>query len=368
MNMAIRNLIIAIALLLAAGEAGAQQEGSIFDEFLKAGEVVEIEIEAPLAELVENRRMEEAVQARFTYKNQRGQRQGYNIELSQRGKYRRRICGFPPLALNFSKQELRDEGLIAKYDKLKLVTHCLDDKEAGENIVLREYLAYKMYSELTPQSYRVQLARITYLDSGGEMNRIRRYGFIIEDTDEMAHRLGGSECEDCINPPDSAIEASAENLLSVFQYMISNTDWSLSMARNIKFVALAEGGRLIPVPFDFDFSGFVDASYALPNADYGQVSVKQRIFLGMPASRAVLEENLRFIIGKKERLLEMARECKLLNWEARAACQDFLNSFFLEAEQILSGTDRGGESPLLQQALGARPSGAVTPSQRTPGK
>ncbi|MCB0572139.1 MAG: hypothetical protein KDC66_20375 [Phaeodactylibacter sp.] len=359
---------LTIALAFLAGSVASQERHSIFDELLQEGLAVDVEIEAAMMELVENRRLDEPVPARFTFEDSEGHEQSFSIKLEQRGKYRRRICDFPPLSLNFSKSELQQLGFYPKYDKLKLVTHCLDDKEEGQELLLKEYLAYELYRELTGQSYRVQLARVTYIDVNGEMNKARRYGFIIEDTDEMAHRLGGTECEDCVNPPDSLLEASSENLMSVFQYMIGNTDWSIQMARNIKAVSQKNGGKLIPVPYDFDFSGFVDAPYALPSADYGQLSVKQRVFLGKPASRATLEETLRLVYAKKERLLERVWAFKPLSADARRACQDYLETFFLEAEQILMKTGPYLDSPLLQQPGQLRPQGVIPAGESPAGK
>src|SRR5690606_9238581 len=111
------------------------------------------------------------------------------------------------------KEKLVGEN-IKPHNKLKLVTHCLDDKNDGQENLLKEYLAYKLYNELTDQSYRVQLIRINYVDTKGKVSKIRRYGIIIEDTDEMAERLGGEEC-DCLNPGKEQLDARLEGIHAV---------------------------------------------------------------------------------------------------------------------------------------------------------
>jgi alkylation response protein AidB-like acyl-CoA dehydrogenase len=66
-----------------------------------------------------------------------------SIELSTRGRFRFRNCDFPPLMLNFSKKELRGMGLTTpEHDKLKLVTHCLEERFMAKELVAKEALAY----------------------------------------------------------------------------------------------------------------------------------------------------------------------------------------------------------------------------------
>lgn len=357
-----------LVLYLAAIPFAAIAQQSIFDELYRGDEPIEIEIEAALVELIENRRLEEPQPSSFVFENTRGQKRAFGVKLAQRGKYRRRTCEFPPFSLNFSKDELKQQGFIPKYDKLKLVTHCLDDKQVGQDLVLREYLSYKLFNELSSASYRVQLAKVAYLDSNREIGRIKRFGFLIEDTDEMALRLGGEECEDCINPPDSSIAASTENVMAVFQYMIGNADWSLPMMRNLKIITPFDGGGLIPVPYDFDFSGLVNAPYALPNSDYGLLSVKQRVFLGNSTSRADLEKTLKLFLTKKERMYEIIQDFKLLSWESRQEIQAYLESFFQEAESILAADDSNPEYQLLRQCVRMQSSDDKGAFNRPPGK
>lgn len=309
---------------------------SIFDH-LSQGAVLEISIETDLAELIGNRRTEDYLPATFNFEDADGQVYTQEIKVKPRGRFRRRACNFPPVMLNFSKGTLREQGYAPEYDKLKLVTHCIDDKSDSKDQVIREYLAYKLYNELTEQSYRVQLARITYIDSKGELSKIKRYGFLIEDTDEMAHRLGGEECEDCHNLASSRLDLVAENRLAVFQYMIGNTDWDISMIRNVKLVKPIGGGPAIPVPYDFDFAGMVEAPYAIPNSEIGQMAIKQRVFQGRQVDRSLFEATLRHFLSRQELLLEQVESFKGLSWQSRQSVAGYLNTFFSDAEMTLAG-------------------------------
>ena len=152
---------------------------TIFDQLLQE-DILEVTLEADLTELIENRNTEDYLPAVFTFEDMEGGRHTQEIKVKPRGKFRRRVCNFPPLMLNFSKAQLEDQGYIREFDKLKLVTHCIDDKFESKEQVMKEYLAYKMYNELTDASFRVQLVNITYVDTrtGGKK---RQMGFLIED-------------------------------------------------------------------------------------------------------------------------------------------------------------------------------------------
>ncbi len=117
------------------------------------------------------------------------------MQVKTRGMFRlqRRICPDPPLRLNLP--ETSPQGTVLDgQDKLKLVTHCRDSDQYEQNL-LEEYLAYRIYNRLTDISLRVQLAKVTYLDTSGESDPVTRMAFLIEDEDAMADRLGGRMVE-----------------------------------------------------------------------------------------------------------------------------------------------------------------------------
>jgi len=57
------------------------------------------------------------------------------------------------------------------------------------------------------------------------------------------------------------------NKLALFQYMIGNPDYSVPLRHNVKIVELPGFGAAgyTAVPNDFDYSGLVDAYYAVPS-------------------------------------------------------------------------------------------------------
>jgi hypothetical protein len=191
------------------------------------------------------------------------------VDLRTRGRSRleKRICRFPPLRLDFPKTKV-DGTLFAGQDKLKLVTHCQDDREEYEQYVLLEYLIYRVYNTLTPLSFRVRLARITYEDSAGERDTITRYGFLIEHQEAVAERNGWSHLTVPQVPPN-VIDPENLALIGVFQYMIGNTDWSAftvgpdetECCHNTKPIGTGVG-PVFSLPYDFDISGLLNTRYA----------------------------------------------------------------------------------------------------------
>ncbi|MEM9834905.1 MAG: hypothetical protein AAF828_00300 [Bacteroidota bacterium] len=274
--------------------------------------------------------------ATLTFTDQTGLVQRWPLQVDVRGKYRRRICTFPPIKLNFSKKELKKRG-FAKHDKLKLVTPCLED-ETGQKLILKEYLAYKMLNQITPASFRVQLLEVTYQDVNGNHPDQTFWAFVLEDTDEMAERIGGKELDDARGLAPQQFDRDAEITQSIFAYFIGNTDWNPAAAHNLKMIQL-DNGAVVPVPYDFDFSGLVYAPYARPNSSVGQLTISQRIYLGFTATDEQLDRAVQLFTDHKKDLLRTVRQFKPLSTPERFEMIDYLNTFYFDLKILRKTTD-----------------------------
>lgn len=301
----------------------APAKKSIFDK-LHQRDVVELIITTNLDSLINHRNTNDYLPATFTHKIGK-EEEKWDIEVKPRGKYRRRVCDFPPLKLNFSKKDLKNQGL-ATYDKLKLVTHCLDEKTASKELVMKEFLTYELYRELTENSFRVQLAKITYKDSKTG-DKTKRWGFLIESTDQLAARMGAIEIEEMGQKPED-FHTAQERIASTFQYMIGNEDWDLTMNRNVKLFKSEKSGKLVAVPYDFDFSGFVNAPYAVPKSSLGLESVRERLYLGHAKDNQELYSTYCFYRTKKESLLGKIEKFRMLSTENKEDLKAYVEEFY----------------------------------------
>lgn len=221
------------------------------------------------------------VEGTLTFVDLDGQEVIKPVDTRTRGNFRRnkRNCNFPPLRLDVPTGQM--EGTVFEgQDKLKLVTPCNDGSDTYQNYVFDEYLAYRVLNVLTPESFRVRLVEITFEDIEDDYDTRTKYGFLIEDEDRMAERLRGTLQEvNQFHPARSFAEYST--LVAMFNYMIANTDWSAVFFHNVKLVR-TEDARYLTVPYDFDFSGVVNARYAVvdPSLHDRIRRVTQRVYRG----------------------------------------------------------------------------------------
>jgi hypothetical protein len=266
--------------------------------------------------------------ARLTHYRTDGDTVVHDFEFKTRGYFRRLYldCDVPPLRFDFKKKQVM-HTLFEGQDKLKLVTHCRDQIDFYEQNLLKEYLIYRAYNVVTENSFRARLARITYVDTKRKRDPITRYGFLIEDEDRLAARLGGRRLErGAIGQED--INRDVMTLLAVFQFMIGNTDWEVLGFHNVKVVLVDPREPPLAVPYDFDWSGLVGAPYARPHSDLPIRDVQQRHFMGHCRSEAEFEaafDRLRAVQGD---LYALFRGFPLLDKKQAEGMIKYLDDFY----------------------------------------
>ena len=234
------------------------------------------------------------------------------------------VCDFPPLRLNFKKSEL-ENTTFAGLDKVKLITHCREDVDFN-NYVTLEYLAYKSYMALTKYSFKVRLAKISYMDIAGKYDQITKFGFFVEDDQSMAERNGGEITDKKIWSPDSCKE-EAVSLLTLFEFMIGNTDWWIHTRHNIVIVEL-ENGELVPVPYDFDYSGLVEAPYAIPSKLLPIPDVRHRFLKGDCENLDFYWESINICLTKKDNILSLFNSGSFLDRRFQKPATHYIGDFY----------------------------------------
>lgn len=223
--------------------------------------------------------------ATLAYKDSSGGLVSVPIKARPRGIWRLKTCDFPPLRLNFSGETSKGT-IFHRLDKPKLVGYC-QDRDGYERYVLEEFQLYRIYRLLTPVSPRARLLKLNYTDSASGKVRARRFGFIMEEPDALGARLGGRVMEQK-GAGGADLDPFQNALFAVFQYLIGNTDFSVAGLHNVQLFFTSDGVAM-PVAYDFDFSGAVNAAYAVPDDRLGLPNVRTRLFRGYctdPASYA----------------------------------------------------------------------------------
>lgn len=328
--------MVALALFLIPGGAvNAQSDPDEARPLFERHDTLQVRIEAPLTTLMREKPEDEYLDGTFYYTGGDGQEHALDLKLQTRGRFRRKkeTCNFSPVRLNFRKKQVAGTE-FAGQDKLKLVTHCQDRRNSYEQLVMREYLAYRILQTLTDRSFGARLMHITYVDTDKNGKSMTKYGFVIEDEDDIEERLGMVRHKSRgINSEE--LDGRHANLVSVYEYMIGNTDFSLilgpsdsSCCHNAVLFSENDAAPFIPIPYDFDFSGLVDAPYAAPNPRFELRSVKQRLYRGRCMNNEILDETFSRFLDKRDDIGNLVAGLDGLDNKDRKEVVKFLDDFF----------------------------------------
>ncbi|HEX6059727.1 MAG TPA: hypothetical protein VFZ11_12010 [Gemmatimonadaceae bacterium] len=261
--------------------------------------------------------------ARLSYRPAGAEPVELAAQVRSRGNFRLKLCDFPPIRLRMRRAD-REGTVLEGLRRPKLVTYC-KDREEYEQYVLQEYLAYRIYEQLTPISLRARLARITYVDSATGRPAATRFGMVLEEEESLAARLDGVVLEAHGARPHH-LDPFQATLLAVFQYMIGNTDWSIPALHNIFLVQTVPAVH--PVAYDFDFAGIVNARYAAPDPKLGITRVTQRLYRGSCATVDEIPGVLDHVRAQREAIVAILDEPSELHPRHARRIRDFIEDFY----------------------------------------
>lgn len=218
--------------------------------------------------------------ALMTYKDSAGKDVSLPVVLRARGHFRRqaRNCFFPPIRWDARRSDVQGT-LFQGLTRMKITTNCRPGNSDYEQYILAEYAAYRAYQLVSPLYFRTRLARITYKDSARATPDVTSWAFFIEDDDEMARNHNMK----VLNQKGALFDDLDQRQLMIttlFEYMIGNTDVSISGLHNIVLLRDSTGLAIYPVAYDFDFSGLVNTRYATPDPRLGLRRVTERLHRG----------------------------------------------------------------------------------------
>ena len=332
MRMVLRAMMIAAALA-ATTAAGAAVAGAPKPLFA-SDEMIHVTVKGPILSLPRSKTAS-GQEAPGTLTVQGAAPETLPITLSLRGITRRTqdVCSFPPLRVDFG-EKVGGKSLFKGQKRLKLVTHCQSAPSFQQNLLL-EYTAYRLYNRLTPLSFLARLAMVDYVDEKGRPI-VSRLGFFLEDADDVAKRndlerirLQGRVPVSSLSPRDAA-------RFALFEDLISNLDWAMTAGpagtdccHNSRLLGpKGATSNLIPVPYDFDYSGMVDAPYAVPPTGINLPNVRARRYRGFCRHNAESQAAATDFLGQRAALIAILGGTPRLEDGNVKKAAAYLNGFF----------------------------------------
>ncbi|HVJ29743.1 MAG TPA: hypothetical protein VNA66_05480 [Gammaproteobacteria bacterium] len=191
-----------------------------------------------------------------------------------------------------------------------------------------------MLNLVTESSLRARPVEVTYFDTEREREVASGPGILLEDEERFAERRNLHAIEDP-TLKRARYDQSALALVGAFQYFIGNTDWSAlqpssgqtECCHNV--VPLArDDGVLLPIVYDFDSSGIVDTSYALPDERLGISSVRQRLYRGTCLEPAALQTSVAPFLARRQEIRALYANYPKLTKRSRESALAYIDQFY----------------------------------------
>jgi hypothetical protein len=313
-------------------KASQNTKKSLFETIYNMhGDNPKLRISTDFKKLIKNKLKEEEQESTFELKTVNDSTLiSLTAKVRARGNMRKQVCYYPPVKFNFVKKDLSQYNLKST-DKIKMVFPCRDGKSHQEKL-MQEYFLYTLYQIIDSNSVRAKLLDIEILNEKREISQ-DFIGFIVEDEDAYALRTGAKIVPESAKLNSTGLEREPFLLMYLFQYMIANTDWSVGNRHNVMIVKLPQYSRTVALPYDFDYSGFVDQSYAVPDNSLPIKSVSQRHFMPYVISKKEFDIAVTHFQEKKQTILAACDNAKYLNASQIERNKSFLLDFYKELDQ-----------------------------------
>ena len=296
-------------------------------KFFEEESTVNATLEMDLKDLLAKKAPDRFLPATISFTTKDGTTITEKIEASVRGNFRRETCFMPGLKLNFKKDS---NSSLYKFKELKLSNGCNTGDESGQ-LVVKEFLAYKIYNQLTDMSLRVRFMNVSFKDVSGKKKPYTQYAFLIEDVDEMAKRNNMVEIEGTAYNTEQT-NRDQMTIVTLFEYLIANTDWSVPAYHNVKLIGPKDvtGTRPYVVAYDFDICGFVDPPYATIDEQLQEQisSVRERLNRGFPRTMEELKVAVKLYNDKKEKIIGMIKSNEYLSSKEKSKSVSYVEDFY----------------------------------------
>lgn len=275
-------------------------QSSLFDVLHEKGEQVHMVLDTEWKDLVRERSEKQDQPLKLTLIGL-GDTLNFAGRVRSRGNIRLEVCQYPSLLVKLKKKELKAAG-FSDLNDLKFVLQCSNDAR-GEGYSVREKLVYDLHAIYSEHHHRTVPATISPASDESQVLR----AFVVESEEQLAARYQGR-----IIAPErmstTGLERASYVNMCMFNYLILNTDWHVFNRHNIEFVNPEGSLDLISIPYDFDYSGFVGAHYAIPREELDITSIYVPKWLGKNVTEAELKEEVAHFLTRRTAAETLIRE------------------------------------------------------------
>jgi hypothetical protein len=331
--------------LLALVPTGFSQDKDVSLLF-RNEEPIAIRLEISLKEVQKETNDTTYLPTKMAYKTERGVWDSLKIDLRARGEFRRNNCFFPPIRIKMKKKHTK-ETLFEGNKNLKLVIPCQNSKNA-DDLLLKEYLAYQLYEEVSPYVFSTRMVNLTLIDNSGRQPReYQLKGFFIEDDGLVAKRFNAEMVKDIQIHPMRMMD-TVSTTHDFFEFMIANTDWSSVAQHNVKVMQL-ENKDYVPLPYDFDMTGLVNPPYAEVNEMLNISNIQERVYRGFCRSEDLFQAVRQKYIDREAEIMAVfeSEVFAAMNPKELLRAKAYIEEFF----EILHQDERFNEQILTKCRL-----------------
>jgi len=273
-------------------------------KLFRSQEILPLKLSYSNKEVKRNTNDSTFIKTDLSYKQEDGTWKTFEVDLRARGNFRRRTCYFQQIKIE-TKKSVAEETLFKGNKKLKLVLPCLKQYDMNDNII-KEFMAYKLYEIITPYHLKTRMVSVDFTETRGKKTIDHKLkGFLIEEDKKLANRYNGRVFKGVMHP--LAQDTITAVQCAFFEYMIGNTDYSTAYQHNQKLLYIDK--KMMPVPFDFDMCGLVDASYAvvslIQKEEFPITEVTERVFRGFKRDEKIFQQIRNEFLNKKNEFFEI---------------------------------------------------------------
>jgi len=298
------------------------------DTLFQSDEIINMELRTDFSAIQQDRTEKpEYHDGELIYFTHGGDPTKLSVKVMVRGNFRLKPvnCKFPPLFIDFKKGEVKNT-IFENQNRLKLVTPCQFEED-----VVEEYTIYRMYNQVTDLSLKVRLVKILYYDTRLNKKDFEIHSFFMEDKDHAAERNNAFVRDRVLTPFD--LNNDNFQKLSVFQYIIGNKDWYITSRKNIIIMQHADTSMgLYAVPYDFDFSGMVNAEYSKPRGVPEDLLVERWVYKGLCYTDDEFKRIFEFYRGKRPVFESIIKNQKLISNYTKKQIIRYISDFYTITE------------------------------------